>query len=146
MTPAELSLVHRMSQQERLAHFGILCGEEKITWKEFSYIVKEIPYEPNRSSENLVVDEEGIPSCLDTRELSERNRELQLRENLETTSKAGCEESRASTKESRDITALEQSDSVSLPKYSNETSDGQGGKESDLEEKLGRIRENILSG
>lgn len=68
MTPAELSIVRRMSQQERMAHFGKLCGQGKITWKELSYIVKEIPYENNRRLEDTAIDKESGALCSDNRE------------------------------------------------------------------------------
>lgn len=33
-----------MSQRERLATFGKLMGEHKLSWNEYAYIIREIPY------------------------------------------------------------------------------------------------------
>lgn len=131
--------VRRMSQQERLAHFGILCGEGKITWKEFSYIVKEIPYEPNRSSAEMVPGKKGDPIRKDRGESTGDT-------GLGATGVDGDATHRIARQEPDD-NEMEWTSQTLVPRRTDaRPMGGQGGKESDLEEKLGRIRENILSG
>lgn len=137
LTDDQIDRIKPMSQQERMATFGKLMGERKVTWQEYAFIVKQIPYSAANQEDHQDSTDDG----------------KQQKNNIrpEHIPNSGRNDTRTPITQDAFVTGLERIDTGAFPRLAHEGAGVDGGEhdqeENDaFEEKLGKIRENILSG